>query len=573
MSAEPRTSQPNSDRFAWWREARFGLFIHWGLYALPAGIWQGREIAGIGEWIMRRAPIPVREYEQLAGRFNPVEFNAESWVQLAKEAGMRYIVITSKHHDGFALFDSKASDYDIVDATPFRRDPIAELAAACRKHGLRLGFYYSQAQDWHDPDADGNDWDYDVAQKDFARYFERKCVPQVREILTQYGPIGLIWFDTPRTITPEQSETLTQLVHTLQPDCLVNSRVGHGAGDYASQGDNRIPFCVKREPWETPATLNDTWGFKQNDHNWKPVGTLLRLLVDIAGKGGNYLLNVGPTALGTIPGPSIERLRAIGRWLKTNGEAIYGTQPSPFLAEQPWGAVTQRPGKLYLQLFAWPKSEFVLRGLQSRVGRAYLLADPTQKVGVTQSQAGLLDLTELRLTLPASAPDPDVSVIVLEIAGEPAVDPAPIQQPDGVLMLETCLADVTPAAGSDFRLNSDGHVENWTTPGDALSWSCKVATPGRFAVELWSSAPRGAAWTGGQTLTWTLDGAAQTMVVQQDDKAPYARSPHQSFLISRLGEATIAQAGQHTFSVRLDGVAADDATGLLARGVRLTPLA
>ncbi len=226
-------------RLQWWRDARFGMFIHWGLYAVPAGEWKGKQIPGIGEWIMNRARIPVDEYEQLATQFNPVNFNAEEWVRVAKDAGMKYITITAKHHDGFAMFGSKASRYNIVDATPFHRDPLKELAAACQKAGIKLCFYYSQTQDWHEPDADGNTWDFpDESKKDFAKYLKEKAIPQVRELLTNYGPIGMIWFDTPRKITKEQSEELAALVHQLQPQCLVNGRVGHNAGDYDSAGDN-----------------------------------------------------------------------------------------------------------------------------------------------------------------------------------------------------------------------------------------------------------------------------------------------------------------------------------------------
>lgn len=324
------TDEARERRIAWFREVKFGMFIHWGLYAIPAGIWKGKEIQGLGEWIMFRARIPVKEYAQLAKQFNPVKFNADEWVQLAKEAGQRYLVITAKHHDGFAIYDSKVTDYDIVDATPFARDPMKELSEACRKHGIRFCFYYSHVQDWHHPDAVGNDWDYDPAQKNFARYWEEKAKPQIRELLTQYGPLGLIWYDTPRNISYEHALEAVRLVRELQPNCLVNGRVGHNLGDYREMGDNRIPEDVVDEDWEVPATINNTWGYKVTDNNWKPVKRLIFNLVDIVSKGGNYLLNVGPTAEGVIPEPSVERLLAIGRWLRVNGEAIYGAGRSPF---------------------------------------------------------------------------------------------------------------------------------------------------------------------------------------------------------------------------------------------------
>ena len=272
--------EPASDkdrRMAWWREAKFGMFIHWGLYAVPAGRWHEKPIPGIGEWIMNYVQIPIPEYEKLAQQFNPVKFNADEWVGIAKDAGMKYIVITAKHHDGFAMFASKASAYNIVDATPWHRDPMKELAAACRRHGLRLCFYYSHAQDWHEPDAVGNVWDF-PKEKDqkgpkegFDDYMARKALPQVRELLTQYGPIGLIWYDTPHRITEPQSRQFVDLVRQLQPDCLVNSRVGYNLGDYGSEGDNAIPDGARPGDWETPATINDTWGFKSYDDNWRPM--------------------------------------------------------------------------------------------------------------------------------------------------------------------------------------------------------------------------------------------------------------------------------------------------------------
>jgi len=346
--ASSAAEQERDRRLKWFRDARFGLMIHWGLYAVPAGEWKGKLIPGLGEWIMNRARIPISEYEQLAPQFNPVKFDADAWVRIAKDAGMKYVVITSKHHDGFAMYGSKASKYNIVDATPFHRDVMKELAAACHKYGLKLCFYYSQTQDWHEPDAVGNDWDFSAeTKKDFARYLEQKVKPQVTEILTNYGPIGLIWFDTPRNITKEQSQELVDLVHKLQPDCLVSGRVGHGLGDYDSAGDNQISVGQVKRDWETPVTMNDTWGFKRDDQNWKPTGILIQQLVQVSSRGGNYLLNVGPTSEGLIPQPSIERLTEVGKWLKLNSEAVYGAAPSPFPYELPWGLAHHKAGQTF----------------------------------------------------------------------------------------------------------------------------------------------------------------------------------------------------------------------------------
>lgn len=320
------------DNKTWFKEAGFGMMVHWGLYSLPAGEWRGQRMPTIGEWVQSYFRIENAIYGRLADVFNPILFDAEEWVKLAVESGMQYLVVTSKHHDGFAMFHSRVDTYNISDATPFGRDVIGELAEACSKHGLKLGLYYSQDLDWHEPNGGGyhdghtnagvmswtNDWDYtDNEKKNYTECYERKIVPQVEEILSNYGDLCLIWFDTPKTVSPEQSSELVQLVKKLQPNCLVNSRIGNGMGDYRSWGDNQIPDEYMEEGlFETPATLNDTWGYKSFDQNWKLADEVIRLKNHLNSRGINYLLNVGPDYLGRIPAPAQEILRDVGKELK-----------------------------------------------------------------------------------------------------------------------------------------------------------------------------------------------------------------------------------------------------------------
>lgn len=424
-------------RLRWWSDARFGMFIHWGLYSQDGCFWKGKD--GLSEHMMLKLQIPIAEYAKIADVFNPVKFSADEWVRVAKEAGMKYLILTAKHHDGFAMFESPCDDYNIVKATPFKRDPVKELAVACHKQGLRFGVYYSLGRDWHDPDVptdikpDGvrrsNTWDFPAEdKKDFAKYHERKLKPQIRELLTQYGPIDVMWFDTPEKNTAAQSKELLDLIHQLQPNCIVNSRLGHRLGDYTVE-EQTIPADGNPLPWESCMTLNKHWGFHQKDNDWKPASELIRNLVDIASKGGNFLLNVGPTGEGVIPSASVERLKEVGGWAKLNGEAIYGTTASPFsdvhgtpsaTEKDPAGnpkviptwdwRCTSKSGKLYVSIFDWPKNgKFQVPAIPNRVTEVYLLAGG-KKLIFTQTDAGVT------LDLPAEAPDKIASVICLEFA-------------------------------------------------------------------------------------------------------------------------------------------------------------
>ena len=357
----------------WFKDAKFGLFIHWGLYALLAGEYNGRKTDRIAEWIMNDLDIPVEEYEKLASQFNPVEFDAEMIVRKAKEWGMKYIVFTSKHHEGFAMWDSKCSDYNVVKATPYGRDIVRQFREACDKYDMKLGFYYSQAQDWHDPD--GYIHRKDNSKKNYRAYLERKCFPQLRELLTEYGDVALIWFDTPMGTTKEESQEMVDLVKSLQPNCIVSGRIGNELGEYMTTGDNFIPRLPYEGDWEVPATLNDTWGFNKDDHKWKDPEEIIRLLVKINSRGGNYLLNIGPEASGHVPDESIRILDEVGKYVNENEEAIFRTKRVGIYAyELDWGMLTRKDHKLYVHVFK-PRRRVELINIANKITGAYLVAD------------------------------------------------------------------------------------------------------------------------------------------------------------------------------------------------------
>jgi alpha-L-fucosidase len=430
------------ERMEWWREARLGMFIHWGVYAVPAGVYRGQKINRIGEWIMNRGKIPVAEYQQFAKEFNPVKYDPDAWVRMAKDAGMKYIVITAKHHDGFALFDSKASTWDIMDATPYKKDLLKPLAEACRKHGIKLGFYYSQAQDWNNPggsaarkvasegwanpdstkidaytSANSGHWDPAQTTKTMTQYIDDIAVPQVKELLTNYGDVAVLWWDTPTGMTDEYAEKLNALLK-IQSNIITNDRLKRPnfPGDYKTP-EQRIPDLgeLDGKDWETCMTMNETWGYKSYAHNWKSLKTLIQNTVDIASKGGNYLLNVGPKADGTIPQESIDLLKGMGEWMKVNGESIYGTKASPFGLFS-WGRCTKKERGnntvLYFSVFEWPKDgKLAIPGLKNEVVSAALLANKA-KLATTAGTDGLV------INVPANALDPNATVIKVEVKGE-----------------------------------------------------------------------------------------------------------------------------------------------------------
>jgi alpha-L-fucosidase len=475
---------PDSARAKWFRDAKFGMFIHWGLYAQAGGVWKRQKYFGIGEWLMYRAKIPSAEYATLAGQFNPTNFDARQWVALAKSAGMKYIVITAKHHDGFAMFKSEASPFNIVDATPFKRDPLAELAEECRKQGIKLCFYYSQWQDWHEPNGAGNTWEFTNSVAHFGDYFESKCKPQVKELLSNYAPLGLIWFDTPGEMTKEQSTELLRLVQTLQPECLVSSRVGNGVGDFTDLGDDEMPSVVPDGPWESLFTFNDSWGFVPYDKNWRSSRELVHMLVKINAKGGNFLLNVGPQCDGRMPDASIEVLQRVGEWTHRNAQAIYGTTASPF-PPLIWGECTVKPGVFYFHILDWP-ADRVLRipGLKGDIRHVALL---NSKKTLSWQREG----ADVLVSLPACAPDALDTVVKLEHK-EISVDSARALFSGSANVFEPATAKLNGKAAmkreswmQEFgNWKHEQRVENWAQPTDTAEWPVRVITPGDYRVTL-----------------------------------------------------------------------------------------
>lgn len=522
-------------RCAWWKKDRFGMFIHWGVYSVPAGTYNGKRIRGIGEWIMLRGRIPVAEYKAYARDFNPVNYDPEQWVRLAKEAGVKYIVITSKHHDGFALYDSKVTDWDIVDATPYGKDLLKPLAEACRRNGIKLGFYYSQAQDWCHPGGAARRGHWDDAQKgDMDEYIRNIAVPQVREVLSNYGGLGIFWWDTPVGMNPERARMLYPLLK-LQPHVISNNRLGGGFdGDYGTP-EQHIPGSKQAGNWETCMTMNGTWGYKSYDDNWKSTKTLVRNLVDIVSKGGNYLLNVGPKPDGTFPEASVVRLKEIGEWMDVYGDSIYACGASPLKKKPGWGRVTTKDGKLYVHVFDRPDSgRILLPRVRCRIEDAYLLCDPKQKISAGNSD------NAISIELPGQLPNAIDSVIVVEYDEEFGLKAFVARENEnGVVELTAGNAKLH---GDKFLLESKGGAENigyWTDLDDWAEWDFKVDKPGTFELAIEYAHP-GAA--NSEYLIETKSGKLKGQI--------QASGSWGNFRKVKVGSVGIAKAGTHTLSFK-----------------------
>lgn len=488
----PDTNIPLGIQREWFRDAKFGLFIHWGLYAIPAQ----------GEWYMNTSKVPRDEYRQYAGQFNPVGFNPDSFALCAKNAGMKYMVITSKHHDGFAMFDSKVSEYNIVDGAPYGKDVLKGLSEACSRHGVKLGFYYSQAQDWDEPDAYGGYFQMKPAgERNFDKYFYEKCVPQVSEILTNYGKIWEMWFDTPGNMGSKFSTILFDMVRSYQPECMINSRISSTATDqwdFVSCFDNTIPSIAIDNGFEVCATLtHGGWGYNKDHQVPSSRETVVGMLCDIAGLGGNYLLNVGPSEMGVIPKAQVERLKEVGDWLQVYGDAIYGTHANPFKRIYDWGTMTWKDNKLFLIFYKEPGKSFELSGLKNQVKSASWMHNKKAiKVDYLKDRPGI------SLQTTGSKGYDIFPVAVLELEGQPVVEDINYQQGSGEVQLELVHAK-DARLGIPVGTRYCQRATVWTPmrePGEELEWTFHINKPGKYTLEMVEFAGREIIYNEGESL-------------------------------------------------------------------------
>jgi alpha-L-fucosidase len=560
----------------WFKHDKYAMFIHWGLYSNMGGVWKEKTYYGIGEWIMHMAKIPVDEYKASAATFNPEKFDATELVKLAKAAGMKTIVITAKHHEGFAMFDSKVSDFTVTKATPSKRDLMKELADACAAEGMRLGFYYSQNQDWTEPYGGNYKGTRPDGYKpeDFSIYFKDKVLPQVTELLTNYGPIAMIWFDTPGGMPKEYSAQLVELVQKYQPSCLINSRIGGGYGDYVSLGDMHIPpVRPEEDAWETVDTTNDSWSYAWYDQNWKSPKAICERLIRVVARGGSYMLNIGPKGDGSIPAKAVENLRASGAWIKQNSEAIYGTTASPFDQGFSWGDITTKGNNLYLHVFEWPATGTLrIAGLGANVKAASLLHDSSD---VLFAQNG--ETLEVTLGSQAGLELPLIPIVKLTLDA-PASVTSQATQVDGLtpVTLLSQMATTSDCKHYDRRWmekfgewKHDYFIAKWTSNDAAATWDINVLEAGEYLVSIEYSCENDAAdseWVlscGDESITFI------TLESGYDSKKSFQPGPaRQRNFTAQLGVLNIPEAGLNQLQVTPRNLIGE---GVWIKGIRLTP--
>lgn len=489
-------------RIQWWRDAKFGMFIHWGVYSLPGGEWKGKKVSGYAEHLMRKEKILRSEYLELAHQFNPIQFNAEEWVRNAKAAGMNYFIITAKHHDGFAMYDSKVSDFNIMQQTAWKHDPMADLSAACKKYGIKFGFYYSHAFDWEHPDAPGNDWEYKNPGGDLnlfdgrnwydlhpelltkaVKYVNEKAIPQIKELLLKYHP-DILWFDTPQKLPLSENVRILKAIRETDPNVVVNGRLVRGPdnlmmGDYKNTGDRPAEFAPVTGDWEAIPTTNESYGYSKFDDSHKPVGFFVQLLAKAASRGGNLLMNIGPMGNGAFDSKDINILKGIGNWVNKNRESIYQTHPSP-LALQSWGVTTMKKNLVYLHVFNWPADgKLMVGGLKSKINTAYFLTDQTKK----KLPIKFLNAADIMISVPLTAPDTSNTVIVLDMKGDIETDSTRFVASNIPTRLLAFDANLNGKGFGFGDGKSTGYfVEGWKTKSQSVSWFFRCVEPTVFKV-------------------------------------------------------------------------------------------
>jgi alpha-L-fucosidase len=497
----------HEERIAWWREAKFGMFIHWGIYSLPAGEWKGKKVSGYGEHLMRKEKISRKDYLQLASEFDPVKFNAEEWILSAKNAGMKYFIITAKHHDGFAMYDSKLSDFSLLKQSPYKKDPMAALAAAAKKHGIKFGFYYSHAFDWEHPDAPGNDWEYNNPGGDkliggtnwydthpewlpkAVKYVDEKAIPQILELIKLYHP-DILWFDTPQKLPLSENIRILQAIRQADSNIVVNGRLVRSAsanfGDYKNTADRPAEFYPVTGDWEAIPTTNESYGYHKYDSSHKTPEHFIQLLASAASRGGNLLMNIGPKGDGSFDVKDQAILKGIGSWMQKNGESIYGTKAGP-LPLHNWGVTTQKDNKIYLHVFNWPEDgKLYVGGIMSKIDKAYFLSDKKSSIKIQYTPSG-----DIVLPLARTAPDKINTVIVLEYTGKLKIIPWRIVPPGKTTT--RLLAFDAEQQGKGFSFG-DGktnryYVEGWKDTAQQLAWNFRVLKDGKYKLKIKYLAP------------------------------------------------------------------------------------
>lgn len=551
-------------RTAFFREGNYGMFIHWGLYSHHGSQWKGKTFYGIGEWMMRQFRIPVKEYQALAGEFNPAEFDAARIVDVAKQAGMKWIIVTAKHHDGFAMFRSK-HPFNIVAATPFKRDPMKELAEEARKAGLKFGFYYSHYQDWSAPGGNGGPAAMDDGTPaDFARYFREKCLPQVEELCTQYGKLSFMWFDTPGKMPREMVSELAALVRKKQPGALMGSRIGHEFGDYDTLGDMEVPATNHHGTWETADTTNDSWGYSLYDKKWKSPATVLNRLVSVVGRGGSYLLNVGPDRLGRIPDEAAHSLKEAGRWISTHPQVVYNAGPSPWKQAMPWGDVTSHSnGKtLNAVVFDWPQDRKIyFPGMAGRPEKISLTRPDGSKVELPfEVTPGGWLVVDAGKAVDAATAGSLASLLELEFAEPLRISPATGIFPNVSSLLRPEFANATAVEKeSDRWMEKFGEWKHvaalgaWAA-GNRVDWDVDVAASGAYEFVIRQR--------GNGKVVWSVKtGEGETLVNQVGAGNRYNDEV--------LGQLRFSNPGKHRISLSL---AEGNGDGLKLECLKIRPV-